>query len=150
MTDAAVHSIPESEVRGRSLFQLAVLRFRRNRPAMAGAVMLVLIACFSFFGPLFISHSYDQVFSSYVTNPPSLEPRPGEDTLEEAMESVATRARVELRSFSVEGEAFTAVITARTIAERSSTQVSFRNPPCSVSRLASSPARIAPPAAAAR
>ncbi len=111
MTDAVVSSAPE--VQGRSLFQLAVMRFRRNRPAMAGSVMLVLIACFSFLGPFFISHSYDQVFSSYVTIPPSLEPRPGEDTLEEAMKSVAARARVELQSFSVEGETFTAVITAK-------------------------------------
>ena len=112
MTDAAVSPSPAAEVKGRSLFQLALLRFRRNRPAMAGSVMLVLIACFSFLGPFVISHSYDQVFSSYVTIPPSLEPRPGEDTLEEAMKGVAARARVELQSFSVEGETFTAVVTA--------------------------------------
>ncbi len=111
MTDAVVSSAPE--VRGRSLFQLAVMRFRRNRPAMAGSVMLLLIACFSFLGPFFISHSYDQVFSSYVTIPPSLEPRPGEDALEAAMKGVAARARVELQSFSVEGESFTATVTAK-------------------------------------
>jgi oligopeptide transport system permease protein len=113
MTDAVVSSAPTSEVKGRSLFQLAVMRFRRNRPAMAGSVMLVLIACFAFLGPFFISHSYDQVFSSYVTSPPSLEPRPGEDALEDAMKGVASRARVELQSFSVEGEAFTAIVTAK-------------------------------------
>lgn len=113
MTEAVVSVTPESEVKGRSLFQLAVMRFRRNRPAMAGCVMLVLIACFSFLGPFFISHSYDQVFSSYVTIAPSLEPRPGEDTLEEAMKGVATRARVDLQSFSVEGETFTAIVTAK-------------------------------------
>lgn len=113
MTDAAISPAPGRDVKGRSLFQLAVMRFRRNRPAMAGSVMLVLIACFSFLGPFFISHSYDQVFSSYVTTPPSLEPRPGADALEEAMKSVAGRARVELQSFSVEGETFTAVVTAK-------------------------------------
>ena len=59
MTDAAVSPSPAAEVKGRSLFQLALLRFRRNRPAMAGSVMLVLIACFSFLGPFVISHSYD-------------------------------------------------------------------------------------------
>jgi oligopeptide transport system permease protein len=113
MTDAAVSPSPAAEVKGRSLFQLALLRFRRNRPAMAGSVMLVLIACFSFLGPFVISHSYDQVFSSYVTTPPSLEPQPGADALEEATKRVAARARVELQSFSVEGETFTAVVTAR-------------------------------------
>jgi len=113
MTDIAVSPSPAAEVKGRSLFQLALLRFRRNRPAMAGSVMLVLIACFSFLGPFVISHSYDQVFSSYVTTPPSLEPRPGADALEEATKRVAARARVELQSFSVEGETFTAVVTAK-------------------------------------
>ena len=113
MTEVVVSVTPESEVKGRSLFQLAVMRFRRNRPAMAGCVMLVLIACFSFLGPFFISHSYDQVFSSYVTIAPSLEPRPGEDTLEEAMKGVATRARIDLQSFSVEGGTFTAIVTAK-------------------------------------
>ena len=44
MTDAVTVSAPQSEMKGRSLFQLAVMRFRRNRPAMAGSVMLVLIA----------------------------------------------------------------------------------------------------------
>ena len=35
MTDALHSAVPE--VKGRSHFQLAVMRFRRNRPAMAGA-----------------------------------------------------------------------------------------------------------------
>jgi oligopeptide transport system permease protein len=112
MTDAVVSEERDAVVKGRSLFQLAVLRFRRNRPAMAGAVMLVLITLFSFLGPFLASHSYDQVFSSYVTIPPSLEPRPGADTLEDAMRGVATRARVELESFTVEGETFTAIVTS--------------------------------------
>ena len=42
MTDAVVSVTPEGEVKGRSLFQLAVMRFRRNRPAMAGSVTKVL------------------------------------------------------------------------------------------------------------
>src|SRR5690606_3205330 len=113
MTDAVVSPASGGEVKGRSLFQLAVMRFRRNRPAMAGSVMLVLIACFAFFGPFFISHSYDQVFSSYVMIPPSLEQRPGEESIEEAMRGVAARARVELHCFSVEGETFTAGVTAQ-------------------------------------
>lgn len=75
MTDIAQIPASTPETKGRSLFQLATLRFRRNRPAMAGCVMLVLIALFSFVGPLFSPHSYDQVFPSYVTIGPSLEPR---------------------------------------------------------------------------
>jgi oligopeptide transport system permease protein len=113
MTDLAgsAASVPP-EMKGRSLFQLAAIRFRRNRAAMAGCVMLILIALFSFAGPFFVSHTYDQVFSSYVTIPPSMEPRPDEGSLEAAMKGVAARARVELQSFSVDGETFEAVVTA--------------------------------------
>ncbi|WP_027993796.1 ABC transporter permease [Sinorhizobium meliloti] len=112
MTDIAQIPASTPETKGRSLFQLATLRFRRNRPAMAGCVMLVLIALFSFVGPLFSPHSYDQVFPSYVTIGPSLEPRPDTSTLQDVMEGVATRARVTLTEFNVEGQTFTATVTA--------------------------------------
>jgi oligopeptide transport system permease protein len=106
--------IPEQvpQTRSRSLFQLAALRFRRNRAAMAGCVMLVLIGMFSFLGPFFVSHSYDQVFPSYVTIPPSLEARPDEASLQGVMEGIASRARVQLQQFDVKGETFTATINA--------------------------------------
>jgi len=112
MTDIAQIPASMPETKGRSLFQLATLRFRRNRPAMAGCVMLVLIALFSFVGPLFSPHSYDQVFPSYVTLGPSLEPRPDTSTLQDVMEGVATRARVTLTEFNVDGETFTATVTS--------------------------------------
>ncbi|MDX0055333.1 ABC transporter permease subunit [Sinorhizobium meliloti] len=112
MTDIAQIPASTPETKGRSLFQLATLRFRRNRPAMAGCVMLVLIALFSFAGPLFSPHSYDQVFPSYVTIGPSLEPRPDTSTLQDVMEGVATRARVTLTEFNVDGETFTATVTS--------------------------------------
>lgn len=110
MTDIPATSIPPEESKGRSLFQLAVIRFRRNRAAMTGSVLLFLITVFSFFGPYFISHTYDQVFSSYVTVPPSMEPLPKADTLGDVMKGVTDRARVELREFAVEGNSFTATI----------------------------------------
>lgn len=62
---------------------------------MAGSVMLLLITLFSFIGPHFLTHTYDQVFSSYVSVPPSLEPRPDVNNLQDVMEGVASRARVE-------------------------------------------------------
>ncbi|TXR49677.1 ABC transporter permease [Phyllobacterium endophyticum] len=102
--------IPPEESQGRSLFQLALLRFRRNRAAMSGCVMLLLITFFSFFGPYFISHTYDQVFPSYVNAAPSLEPLPRADTLDGVVKSIADRARVELRDFAVDGNSFTATI----------------------------------------
>ncbi|KQR73435.1 ABC transporter permease [Rhizobium sp. Leaf341] len=112
MSDLAQMPAVMPEAASRSLFQLAATRFRRNRAAMAGSVVLVLVALFSFLGPLFISHAYDQVFPSYVSVPPSLEPRPGADSLEGAISAAAARARVTLQAFDVEGQTFTATFTA--------------------------------------
>ncbi|MNZ60816.1 Oligopeptide transport system permease protein OppC [compost metagenome] len=112
MTDISGNIAPQPSVKSRSLFQLAALRFKRNKAAMAGSIMLVLITLFSFIGPNFLTHTYDQVFSSYVSVAPSFEPRPDVNNLQGVMEGVAGRARVELKEFSVEGQTFTATITS--------------------------------------
>lgn len=112
MTDISTNLPPQAEVQSRSLFQLAAMRFRRNKAAMAGSVMLVLITLFSFIGPHFLTHTYDQVFSSYVSVPPSLEPRPDVNNLQDVMEGVAGRARVDLKEFAVSGQTFTATVTS--------------------------------------
>ncbi len=100
-----------SERPSRSLAQLAWIRFRRNRAAMLGCLMLALIVIFSYIGPLFLKHGYDQVFPSYVTIGPSFSPRPDPETLKEVAESAAKRARVTLSSFEAGNGTFTAVIT---------------------------------------
>ncbi len=110
MTDTTL--LPQPEIAGRSLAQLAMMRFRRNKAAITGCVLLVFITLFSFAGPFFVAHSYDQVFSSYVSVPPSLSPRPDPETLQEVAESVAQRARVTLDSFTVESGRFTAVVSS--------------------------------------
>lgn len=112
MTDIATNPPTASTGESRSLFQLAAMRFRRNKAAMAGSVMLVLITLFSFIGPHFLTHTYDQVFSSYVSVPPSLEPRPDVNNLQEVMKGVASRARVDLKEFAVSGQTFTATVTS--------------------------------------
>lgn len=102
----------EFKTQSRSLFQLAFIRFRRNAPAMIACLILALITLFSFFGPLFTSHRYDQLFGSYLTIPPSLEPRPDEAALRDAMERVATGAGVRVDSFVVNGGTFMATVSA--------------------------------------
>ncbi len=110
MTDTTLS--PQPEIAGRSLAQLAMMRFRRNKAAITGCVLLVFVTLFSFAGPFFVNHSYDQVFSSYVSVPPSLSPRPDPETLQDVAESVAQRARVNLDSFTVEDGRFTAVVSS--------------------------------------
>ncbi|MBB3944346.1 oligopeptide transport system permease protein [Rhizobium skierniewicense] len=112
MTDIPGTSAVSPSVKSRSLFQLATMRFRRNTAAMAGSVMLLLITLFSFLGPHFLTHTYDQVFSSYVSVPPSLEARPDAGSLQGVMDGVAGRARVDLKEFAVEGQKFTATVTS--------------------------------------
>lgn len=122
MTDIPGTVAHQPMVKSRSLFQLAALRFRRNKAAMAGSIMLLLITLFSFIGPNFLTHTYDQVFSSYVSVAPSLEPRPDVNNLQGVMEGVAGRARVELKEFSVEGQTFTATITSSSVIDPRATR----------------------------
>jgi len=113
MTDISVsQGASPGEVTGRSLTELAIMRFKRNKAAMAGCVMLLLITLFSFAGPFFVPHTYDQVFASYVTVPPSLSPRPDPESLQQVAEGVAKRARVELQSLEVADGTFTAVLSS--------------------------------------
>lgn len=99
---------------GRSLGQLAWLRFRRNRPAMLGCLALLLVALFSFVGPHLINHSYDGVYRSYVETPPSIHPRPDEETLRAAAATLAARGRVQLAEFEAEDGRYRAVLTSAT------------------------------------
>ncbi len=122
MTDIPGTVAVSPSLKSRSLFQLATMRFRRNTAAMAGSVMLVLITLFSFLGPHFLTHTYDQVFSSYVSVPPSLEARPDVTNLQGVMEGIAGRARVDLKEFAVEGHTFTATVTSATTVDPRTTR----------------------------
>lgn len=112
MTDISAATSPaEPETsRSRSLSQLAWLRFRRNRAATVSTFFLIVVTLFCYLGPLFISHGYDEVYPSYVSVAPSLTPRPDPETLEAVAGSTAKRARAELKQFSVENGAYTAVL----------------------------------------
>jgi oligopeptide transport system permease protein len=110
MTDVTAPSVALPA--GRSLTRLAFDRLRRNRAAVASIVVLVAISALYIFGPYFTPHAYDQVFESYVRAPPSLEPFPRTDTLEQVMTAAAQQARVTLAAFDVEGQTFHATFTS--------------------------------------
>ena len=105
MTDMA---LPAS----RSLFQLALLRMRRNRAAMVSLAVFVLITLFCIAGPLFAPHSHAQIFQAYVAVPPSLTPYPKGDTLRSIMATAAAQAHVDLAAFEASGASFTATVTS--------------------------------------
>ena len=93
MTDAAT---TENSPAGRSLGQDAWLRLRRNRAAVASAIVLIALALAGVFGPWLTPHPYDRVYPQYVRMPASLEPYPAEDRIVPAFESAVKRARVEM------------------------------------------------------
>jgi len=96
---------------GRSLWQDAWRRLLRNRAAVASAVVLVLMALASIFGPTLSPHRYDQVYSQYVRVPASFEPYPRAERIIPAFESALERARVEIGAVSLDGSTVRAPIS---------------------------------------
>jgi oligopeptide transport system permease protein len=88
---------------GRSLWQDAWRRLRKNRAAVASALVLLLLALASVFGPMISPHPYDRVYPQYVRVPASLEPYPRADDIIPAFEAAVVRARVEIGEVEVDG-----------------------------------------------
>ncbi|WP_162097513.1 ABC transporter permease [Allomesorhizobium alhagi] len=90
-------------IAGRSLWQDAWRRLRKNRAAVASAIVLLFLALAGIFGPLIAPHPYDRIYPQYVRTPASLEAYPKAERIIPAFESVVSRARVETGSAEVEG-----------------------------------------------
>ena len=74
--------IPNEPVeQGTSLWQDAWHRLAKNKLAVAGAILLILLALASFLGPLFLKHSYETQNLQLGATPPSAEHWLGSDTL---------------------------------------------------------------------
>ncbi|HTV68555.1 MAG TPA: ABC transporter permease subunit [Rhizobiaceae bacterium] len=116
MTDvhipAATPAAPiEGQVTGRSPWQDAWLRLRRNRAAVASAVVLAFLAFAGFVGPYLTPHSYDQIYPQYVRVPASLEAYPKEDTIVPEFQSALERARVIVGDIALDGSTISAPIS---------------------------------------
>ncbi|TKT77444.1 ABC transporter permease subunit [Aquamicrobium sp. LC103] len=92
-----------SAAAGRSLWQDAWLRLRRNKAAVTSAFVLLFIALAGVFGPWFSPHPYDRIYPQYVRAPASLEAYPKEDAIVPAFESAVARARIEMGETEVDG-----------------------------------------------
>lgn len=102
------------EVAGRSLWQDAWLRLRRNRAAVASAILFLVLALAAIFGPLIAPHPYDRVYPQYVRVPASLQSYPREDAIIPAFEQALARARVGIGAVEVDGSTARAPITSET------------------------------------
>ncbi|MBL8582356.1 MAG: ABC transporter permease subunit, partial [Rhizobiaceae bacterium] len=103
--------VPEP-VAGRSLWQDAWRRLRRNRAAVASAIVLLMLAIAGIFGPMVVPHPYDRIYPQYVRAPASLEAYPLAEAIVPAFESALQRARVQVGEISVEGSLVRAPISS--------------------------------------
>lgn len=90
MTDAAM----TPNVTSRSLGQDAWLRLRKNRAAVASAVVLLVLALVGIFGPMLSPHHHATIYQQYVRVAPSLEAYPRADDILPGFAREMTRARL--------------------------------------------------------
>ncbi|WP_075214483.1 ABC transporter permease [Mongoliimonas terrestris] len=98
--------------KGRSLWQDAWRRLRRNRAAVASAVVLALVTVLAVVGPSLTPHAYDAVYANYVRVPASLEPYPRAEEIEPELRATLRRARVEVGAVVIEDGIARAALTS--------------------------------------
>ncbi|WP_181705297.1 ABC transporter permease [Chthonobacter rhizosphaerae] len=97
---------------GRSLWQDAWRRLRRNKAAVLSALVLAVVILAAVFGPYVVPHAYDTVYSNYVRTPASLEPYPRADAIEPEIRAALRRARVDIASIAVADGVATVEVTS--------------------------------------
>src|SRR5581483_5940420 len=108
MTDATVLVATS----GRSLWSDAWRRLRRNRAAVASAVHLAVMTIACIVGPNLTGHPFTTIYEDYVRVPPSLAPYPQPDQIEPALVDTLKRARLELKSWRLDGDRIAIEATA--------------------------------------
>jgi oligopeptide transport system permease protein len=115
MTDHILTEQPQAETfaltAGRSLWQDAWLRLRRNRAAVASALVLLVLGLASIVGPSLVPHRYDQIYPQYVRVPASLEAYPREDRIVPDFQRSLERARITIGEVDLDGSVIRAPIS---------------------------------------
>ena len=131
MTDITIDTLASAP--SRSLWQDAWLRLRKNRAAVASAIVLLLVACAGIFGPMISPHPYDRIYPQYVRVPPSLEAYPREAEILPGLDRELARARLNVDNKQLDGSRITVdVSSSRPIDQRVTRYFErsdmFRNP----------------------
>ncbi len=108
MTDMALPAGPA----GRSLWADAWLRLRANKAAVVSAVYLALMTIACLIGPYLTGHQFTTIYPDYVRVAPSLTAYPQGDDIATALEEALGRARVDLASWSLDGDTLTVVVSS--------------------------------------
>lgn len=113
-TNLPSHGAPEGNaaVAGRSLWQDAWIRLRRNRAAVASAVVLIFLSLIGIFGPMVSPHPYEKIYPQFVRVAPSLEAYPRADTIIPGLEREMARARLKGGEPELSGSKLTVDVTS--------------------------------------
>lgn len=118
MTDISTpmpsYGSPESSgtVAGRSLWQDAWIRLRRNRAAVASAIVLIILTLVGIFGPMVSPHPYEKIYPQFVRVSPSMEAYPRADTILPGLEREMARARLKGGEPDLSGSKLTVDVTS--------------------------------------
>ncbi len=104
MTDVTDAPLAIDAAVGRSLWADAWIRLKANKAALFSAIYLVLMTIACVIGPSLTGHDFTTIYPDYVRVPPSLSPYPQGDQIEGALGDALRRARVDLVSWSDEGD----------------------------------------------
>ncbi|MEM6649740.1 MAG: ABC transporter permease subunit [Pseudomonadota bacterium] len=99
---------------GRSLFDTAMLRLKRNRAAMVSVWVIFVMIFAALFGPILSPHPYHEVYNHFVGAKPSLTAYPKQDQIIPISEKALKRARVDLEDIQVTSNAVSIQIVNRT------------------------------------
>ncbi|MBX8826684.1 ABC transporter permease subunit [Ochrobactrum sp. SFR4] len=113
-TNLPSHGAPEGNtaVAGRSLWQDAWIRLRRNRAAVASAVVLIFLSLIGIFGPMVSPHPYEKIYPQFVRVAPSIEAYPRADTIIPGLEREMARARLKGGEPELSGSKLTVDVTS--------------------------------------
>ena len=104
---------------GRSLWADAWARLKANKAAMFSTVYLALIVFLCLIGPNLTSHEFSTQYPSYVRVPPSFEPYPKVEALDQEIRDVVKQAHLELKEWTEkDGRFYVTVTSAKPIDER--------------------------------
>ena len=99
-------------MKGRSLWIDAWNRLKANRAAIISAIYLCFIVLLTIIGPNLTGHEFTTQYPSYVRVPPSIEPYPKADKLDQEIKEIITRAHLTLKEWKQEGGRFLVTVTS--------------------------------------
>ena len=99
-------------VAGRSQWQDAWIRLRKNRAAVTSAIVLLVLGLIGIFGPMVWPHPHAQVYPQFVRVPASLEAYPRADTILPGFERELARTRLDHGPPVLEGDRVTVELTS--------------------------------------